>query len=79
MNHKPNIVQLRQLGGPELQHYLLAELDGLFTEIRDGIVKENTFTGCIALGHRSLPPLNENQSKQIKEVLLCVSVAPINR
>jgi hypothetical protein len=75
MNHKLNLVQLRELSGPQLQHRLLAELDGLFREIEDGTVKDNTFTGCIALGHRRLPPLNENQSKQIKEVLLCAPVA----
>jgi hypothetical protein len=56
MNHKLNLVQLRELSGPQLQHRLLAELDGLFREIEDGTVKDNTFTGCIALGHRRLPP-----------------------
>lgn len=75
MNHNLVSVQSRQLSGSQLQDRLLAELDDLFREIEDGTVKENTFTGCIALGLRSLPPLSENQSKQIKEVLLCATVA----
>ena len=75
MNHNLVSVQSRQLSGSQLQDRLLAELDDLFREIEDGTVKENTFTGCIALGQRSLPPLSENQSKQIKEVLLCATVA----
>lgn len=75
MDHKPSLEQLRQLKGPELQDRLLAELDDLFGEIEDGIVKETTFTGCITLGDRGLLPLNENQSRQIKELLSCTPPA----
>lgn len=76
MSHKLNLEQLRQLSGPQLQHRLLVELDDLFREIEDGTVKENTFTGCIALEHRDLAPLTQSQSKQIKELLLRAPVAP---
>ena len=45
---------LRQLSGSQLQHRLLADLDGLLREIEDGTVKENTFEGCIAPGKSTL-------------------------
>ena len=67
MSHELIPVRHRQHIGPQLQHHLLAELDALFTEIEDGTVKDRTFTGCIALGHRDLPPLNKNRSREIKE------------
>jgi len=69
VNHDSNPVQIRHISSAQLQSRLIAELDDLFVEIEDGIVKENSFTTCIALGHKSLPPLNENQSRQIKEAL----------
>lgn len=75
IKYKNNSVQSRPLSNPRLQHRLLAELDDLFEKIEDGTVKENTFAGCIALGRRDLPTLDENQSKQIKDVLLCTPVA----
>ena len=70
MNHKLNLVKLHPPDGPPLQSSLLMELDDLFRDIEDGTVKDNTFIGCIALGRRDLPPLNETQSRQIREVLL---------
>jgi len=71
VSHDSDLVQIGHLNGSQLQNRLLDELDDLLLEIEDGIVKESTFTGCIALGHNSLPPLNESQSRRIKEILYC--------
>ncbi len=73
MNQKHNLVSLRRLSGPQQQQHLVTDLDGLFTEIEDGTVRNNTFTGCIALENRRLPPLDEDQSRQIKALLSCAA------
>ena len=69
MSHDLVPGELRQLSGSQLQHRLLADLDGLLREIEDGTVKENTFEGCIAPGKSNLHPLSEAQSRQIKDAL----------
>ncbi|MCP3868760.1 MAG: hypothetical protein GY703_11820 [Gammaproteobacteria bacterium] len=69
MNQEIPKEMLRQLSGPQLQHRLLAELEELLGEIEDGTVRSDSFTGCIAIGNQILPPLNEKQSTQIKNVL----------
>jgi len=66
----PDVTQLYETRSAKLQDRLLNELDSLFEEIEDGIVKDNAFVGCIALGQRDLPPLNERQSAQLRELLL---------
>ena len=73
MNQKVNLVSLRRLSGPQQQQHLLTDLDGLFREIEDGTVRDDTFTGCIALENRRLPPLDKDQSRQIKALLSCVA------
>jgi len=69
VNRDPYVAKFHNLSGSQLQNRLLTELDDLLLEIEDGTVKEDTFTGCIALGDKNLPHLNENQSGEICKIL----------